>query len=258
MITSSVIAILTGVAFVAGVFDGIAGGGGLIALPALLLAGLDPLSALATSKLQGSFGTGSAALEYARHGHIDLRKCRLIVVTTFLAACLGAFAVRYAPISFLSAAMPILLIVMALYFAFSPRISNGDVHAQTTLPRFAWTAAPAISFYDAIFGPGAGSFYLLGFVTLLGYGVIRASAHTKLLNFTSNFAALLIFAMSGKIFWILGLCMGVGQFLGARLGARLAIRNGAQLIRPLVVIVSCAMAIKLLLDPANPLRAFFP
>ena len=113
MITSSVIAILTGVAFVAGVFDGIAGGGGLIALPALLLAGLDPLSALATSKLQGSFGTGSAALEYARHGHIDLRKCRLIVVTTFLAACLGAFAVRYAPISFLSAAMPILLIVMA-------------------------------------------------------------------------------------------------------------------------------------------------
>jgi uncharacterized protein len=258
LISSSLIAILTGVAFVAGIFDGIAGGGGLLVLPALLLAGLDPASALATNKLQGSFGTGSAAIEYARHGHIDFRKCRLMVATTFAASCLGVAAVGFMPTSLLEAAMPVLLVFMALYFAFSPRVSDIDVKARMSIPRYSWTMAPAIGFYDGIFGPGAGSFYLLGFVTLLGYGVLRASAHTKLLNFTSNIAALLVFALSGKIVWLLGLSMGVGQFLGARLGSRLAIKNGAALIRPLLVIVCCAMAARLLFDPENPLRAFFP
>jgi uncharacterized membrane protein YfcA len=115
-----------------------------------------------------------------------------------------------------------------------------------------------VGFYDGIFGPGAGSFYLLGFVTLLGYGVVRASAHTRLLNFTSNIASLITFALSGKIVWIVGFAMGLGQFLGAQLGTRLAIRQGARIIRPLLVVVCCGMAVKLLLDPANPWRAFFP
>ena len=257
MITTSLIAILAGVGFVAGVVDAIAGGGGLLVLPALLLSGIDPVSALATNKLQGSFGTGSATLTYARHGHIDFKKSRLMIATTFVAACLGVLAVAYAPITLLSAIMPILLIVMAIYFALSPKLSDNDVHARTTLTKYSCTAAPAIGFYDGVFGPGAGSFYLLGFVTLLGYGVLRASAHTKLLNFTSNIASLLVFALSGKILWPLGLAMGVGQFLGAQMGSRLAIKNGAKLIRPLLVVVCCGMAIKLLLDPANPLRSIF-
>jgi uncharacterized protein len=258
LITTSLTAILTGVGFIAGVVDSIAGGGGLLVLPALLLSGIDPVSALATNKLQGSFGTGSAVITYAAHGHIDFKNCLLMIATTFAAACLGVLAVAFAPTTLLSAIMPILLIVMALYFALSPRLSDDDVHARTTLIKFSWTFAPAIGFYDGVFGPGAGSFYLLGFVTLLGYGVLRASAHTRLLNFTSNIASLLVFAVSGKILWPLGLAMGAGQFLGAQVGSRLAIRNGAKLIRPLLVVVCCGMAVKLLLDPANPLRAFFP
>ena len=252
------ITLLTGVGFIAGIVDAIAGGGGLLVLPALLLSGLDPVSALATNKFQGSFGTGSAALAFARHGEIDLRKCRWIIATTFAGASLGVAMVALAPVTWLSAIMPVLLIIMAFYFALSPRLSNDDAHARTTFTKFAFTAAPVIGFYDGIFGPGAGSFYLLGFVTLLGYGVLRASAYTKLLNFTSNIAALLVFALSGKVIWTLGLAMGAGQFLGAQLGSRLAIRNGAKLIRPVLVIVCIAMATKLLLDPANPLRAFFP
>ncbi len=258
LITTSLIAILTGVGFVAGIIDAIAGGGGLLVIPALLLAGLDPVSVLATNKLQGSFGTGSAVLTYARHGHIDFHKCRLMIFTTFSAACLGVLTVAFAPTTLLSAIMPLLLIAMAIYFALSPKLSDDDVHARTTLTKFSWIAAPAIGFYDGLFGPGAGSFYLLGFVTLLGYGVLRASAHTKLLNFTSNMASLVVFALSGKILWTLGLAMGAGQFLGAQVGSRLAIKNGAKLIRPLLVVMCIAMAIKLLLDPANPLRALFP
>jgi uncharacterized protein len=249
--------ILTGVGFVAGIVDSIAGGGGLLVLPALLIAGFDPVSALATNKLQGSFGTGSAVIAYARLGHIDFRSSKVMVATTFVAACLGVLAVAFAPTSLLSALMPILLIVLALYFALSPRLSNDDVHARITLSKFSWTAAPAIGFYDGLFGPGAGSFYLLSFITLLGYGVLRASAHTRLLNFTSNIASLVVFALSGKMVWTVGLAMGVGQFLGAQVGSRLAIKNGAKLIRPLLVVVCIGMAIKLLLDPANPLRAMF-
>ena len=250
------IAILTGVAFVAGFIDSIAGGGGLLALPALLVAGLDPVSALATNKLQGSFGTGSAVIAYARQRHIDVRRSLPMVATTFAGAVLGVLAVKFAPTSLLSAILPVLLILMAIYFALSRRLSSADAKPRMSERTFVRSVAPGVGFYDGIFGPGAGSFYLLGFVTLLGYGVVRASAHTRLLNFTSNIASLITFAASGKIIWTLGLAMGAGQFLGAQLGSRLAITHGARLIRPLLVLVCCGMAIKLLLDPANPITHY--
>lgn len=251
-----VIALLALVALAAGFVDSIAGGGGLLALPALLLSGLDPVVALGTNKLQGSFGTASAVAAYARHRHIDFRASRAMVATTFAGACLGVLAVKYAPTDLLKAVMPLMLIAMALYFGLSPHLRNEDGHARTSLPRFALTAAPAIGFYDGVFGPGAGSFYLLGFVALLGFGAIRASAHTKLLNFTSNVAALLMFMLAGKIAWTIGIVMGLGQFVGAQAGSRLAMRQGAKLIRPLLVLVCIAMAIRLLIDPQGPWRAW--
>lgn len=253
-----VIAVLGVVALLAGFVDSIAGGGGLLALPALLLTGMDPVAALGTNKLQGSFGTASAVTAYARHRHIDFQASWGMVATTFIGACLGVLAVKYAPTDLLKAIMPVMLIAMALYFGLSPLMRNEDGHARISLPRFALTTAPLIGFYDGVFGPGAGSFYLLGFMVLLGYGAIRASAHTKLLNFTSNFASLLMFALSGKIIWTLGIVMGLCQFAGAQIGSRLAMKQGARLIRPLLVIVCCAMAIKLLLDPASPWRALLP
>ncbi len=245
---------LGAVGFMAGLIDSIAGGGGLLALPALLTAGLDPVAALATNKLQGSFGTGSAAAAFARKGFIEFRKSWLIVAATFIAAAFGVVAVTYVPTQWLSAVMPLMLIALALYFAFTPKMSNVDAKPRITERKFAATAAPAIGFYDGVFGPGAGSFYLLSFTTLLGQGIIRATAHTKLLNFTSNIASLLIFVLSGKVVWLIGLVMGVGQILGAQLGSHLAIKNGAKIIRPLLVIVCCAMAVRLLMNPVNPLR----
>jgi uncharacterized protein len=251
------IATLTGVAFVAGFVDSIAGGGGLLALPALLLSVPDPVAALATNKLQGSFGTGSAVIAYARQRHIDFRASAPLVATTFVGAVLGVLAVKFAPTALLTAALPILLIALAIYFVFSRRLSNEDARPRMGRAAYALSIAPALGFYDGIFGPGAGAFYLLGFVTLLGYGVVRASAHTRLLNFTSNIASLVTFALSGKIIWTLGLSMGAGQFLGAQLGSRMAIRHGTRLIRPLLVLVCCGMAARLLLDPANPITHYF-
>lgn len=253
MLDPNILMLLFMVAVTAGVIDAIAGGGGLLALPALLLAGLNPVAALATNKLQGSFGTGSAVITFARHGHIDFRGAALAIATTFIGACLGVFAVHYVPTSWLAVVMPVMLVVLAIYFALSPSLSNQDAHPRISASRHAVTAAPAIGFYDGVFGPGAGSFYLLSFIALRGYGIIKATAHTKLLNFTSNIASLIVFAASGQVIWLVGFIMGAGQFLGAQIGSRLAIRNGAKLIRPLLVVICTAMAIRLLMNPQNPL-----
>ena len=242
------IAILAGVAVVAGFVDSIAGGGGLLSLPSLLMAGLDPVAALATNKLQGSVGVGSSVAVFARRGLIDFRASLLMVATAFLGAGLGVLAVGMAPVGLLKAVMPVLLIVMAIYFALSPRLSNDDAVARLSASRFGWMVVPVIGFYDGVFGPGAGSLYLLGFVALRGYGVLRGLAHTRLLNFTSNFAAFIAFAFAGKIVWTVGLAMCAGQIIGAQVGSRLAIRHGAAIIRPLLVMVCCAMALKLLFD----------
>jgi uncharacterized protein len=245
-------------AFIAGFVDSIAGGGGLIALPALLLSGLDPVSALATNKLQGSFGTASATFAYWRKGHIDLANHWRAVVATFVAACFGVAAIKYAPTQFLSAALPILLVIIAIYFAVSPKLTDEKKMARIPITAFTFAVAPAIGFYDGIFGPGTGSFFMLALVSLMGLGIVQATAQTKLLNFTSNISALLVFALSGKIIWIVGLTMGVAQFAGAQLGSHVAMKQGAKIIKPLLVVVCILMAFKLLLDPSNPLRALFP
>ena len=246
------------VALIAGFIDAIAGGGGLLALPSLLLAGLDPVSALATNKLQGSFGTGSAAIAFWRKGHINFKQNIPSIIATFVAACCGVLAVNYAPKNLLVVVLPILLILIALYFAFTPNLTNQTKTQRISSAVFGFGIAPALGFYDGIFGPGTGSFYMLALVSLMGLGIVQATANTKMLNFTSNIASLLVFAFSGKIYVVLGLVMGVCQFIGAQLGSRFAMQHGAKIIRPLLVIVCLAMATKLLLDPANPLRAFFP
>ena len=105
-----------------------------------------------------------------------------------------------------------------------------------------------MGFYDGFFGPGTGSFFAIAFVALAGFNLAKATAHSKLLNFTSNLAALIFFAIGGKLVWSAGLCMAVGQFIGARLGSKMVIKQGGKLIRPLIVIMSLAMSAKLLLQ----------
>ncbi|MEQ1714158.1 MAG: TSUP family transporter, partial [Hyphomicrobium sp.] len=113
---------------------------------------------------------------------------------------------------------------------------------------------PAIGFYDGLFGPGTGTFFMLGLVTLLGMGVLRATVHTKIANAGSNLGSLAVFAAMGAIDLKIGLAMAAGAFTGAQIGARLAMRFGSGLIRPLLVVVCCALAFRLLSDPANPVR----
>jgi uncharacterized membrane protein YfcA len=242
------LAALGGVALVAGFVDSIAGGGGLLCLPALLLAGLDPVSALATNKLQGTFGTGSATYAFWKRGALDPRRHFISVLTCFVGAALGVAAVAYAPKQLLSTALPPLLILIALYFAFAPRLKDEQHKPRLPLAAFSFGFAPVIGFYDGIFGPGTGSFFMLALTTLFGLGIVEATGRTKLFNFTSNIAALLMFMLGGHIVWFTGLVMGAGQVIGAQVGSHIAINNGAKIIRPLLVVVCLAMAAKLLLS----------
>ena len=248
------IAVLAAVSFFAGFVDAIAGGGGLLTVPALMLAGLTPAQAIATNKVQGVFGAASATYTFGRKGMIEWRSAWRYALISFASGVAGALCVRFLPRTVLEVLIPVLLIVIAVYFALSPRIKDADAHARMTALAFGLTAPVAIGFYDGIFGPGAGSFYMLAFVTLLGYGVVRATAHTKLLNFASNLGSLLLYAATGAVVWPVGLVMAGTALLGAQIGSRLAMRLGSRIIRPLLVAVSGLMALRLLLDPANPWR----
>jgi uncharacterized protein len=246
MIDPQVLALLAAVAMVAGFVDSIAGGGGLLALPSLLLAGLDPVAALATNKLQGTFGTASATHTFWKKGLLKPAEHKTDIVLVFIAAAIGVLCVSIAPTQLLETLIPPVLILVAIYFAFSAKLSVHGGNPRLPLAAFAFAFAPAIGFYDGIFGPGTGSFFMLVLTSLFGIGLIEATARTKLLNFTSNIAALGVFALGGHIVWEVGLVMGAAQFIGAQIGARVAIANGAKIIRPLLVVVCLAMAARLL------------
>jgi uncharacterized membrane protein YfcA len=248
----SVFITLVAIAGCAGFVDSIAGGGGLLTVPALLAAGLPPVSAIATNKLQSVFGTSSATYAFARRGHVDFRAAAIPALGSFLGSMAGAVVLQSISPHILSGVMPLVLIVIAGYFLLSPKISELESHRLLGPLPYALVAA-AIGFYDGFFGPGAGSFFAISMVALMGMGIIRATGHTKLFNAASNLGALSLMAAGGHIVWSLGLAMAAANIAGAQLGSRSAMRFGAKLIKPLLATISVVMAVKLLLDPANPI-----
>ena len=239
----------------AGALDSIAGGGGLIAFPILLGTGMSPVQALATNKLQGSFGTTTAALHFLRHGEIDQEGIIFAIFCTFIGAMLGTLAVSRIDSQILMTFIPVLLIANALYFLFSPRVGDIARHRRISMGAFSLIIGTGLGFYDGFFGPGTGAFFAVAFVSLLGFSLKQATAHSKVLNMTSNLAALLFFILGGHVVWSIGLVMAVGQVLGATAGAHMVIRRGTALIRPLLVFVSIALTVKLVAgDPTNPVR----
>lgn len=250
-----IIAFLVAAALIAGMIDAIAGGGGLITIPALLAAGVPPVAAIATNKLQSTCGTAGAVYAFARKGHIDFRRFLGPALAAFAGSAAGAFILTRIDPAFLSGLIPILLIAMAAYFLLAPRMSNQDRHGHPR-PLLLLAVALIIGCYDGFFGPGTGSFLTTALVALFGLGVIRAVAHTKLLNLASNLAALGVLVIGGHVLWVAGLAMALANLVGGQIGAHVAIRFGAGAVRPLLIVVCLALTAKLLADPANPLTAF--
>lgn len=240
--------LLLAAGFLAGFVDAIAGGGGLITVPILMLSGASPVTALATNKVQALFGAATAAHAYSKGGHVNLREQIKPALIAFVASVVGALLVSVLPVAWIRMVLPLLLIGIAVFFATKKGLGDQDRHRRLSPFLFAALIVPLCGFYDGLLGPGAGSFYMLGFVSLAGYGILKATAHTKLLNLASNAGALLAFAFVATPWWITGLGMGVAQIAGARAGAALAQKRGAKVIKPLLVVTSVSLAARLMWD----------
>ena len=234
------------VSFCAGFVDSIAGGGGMITIPALLLSGVSPIEALGTNKLQSSFGSFSATCSFYQKGYINLQKSFPLAILVFIFSGLGTISVQFIDTAFLSKFLPFLVLSFGVYFLFAPKITEeSQKKPQITLLFF---ALAGIGFYDGFFGPGTGSFLMIALLVFGGYGLTCSLAHAKLYNFSTNFASVVFFALGGNILWGLGFIMAIGQFFGARLGSRAAMKYGIKIIKPLIVLVSFLMSVKLLYE----------
>jgi uncharacterized membrane protein YfcA len=234
------------VGFVAGFVDSIAGGGGIITIPALLSAGLPPHLALGTNKLQSSFGSLTASLTYRHHGLVRVRQTLLGVLFTAIGAAAGTLTIQRIPPTFLRQAIPILLVAIFVYTLLSPRLGERHGPARLSSPIFHLIFGLTIGFYDGFFGPGTGSFWAIGYVALLGFEFTRATAWTKVMNFTSNFTALVFFALGRNVILLPGLVMGAGQVLGAVAGSRMVVRRGARFVRAFFLIAVAATILRLI------------
>lgn len=184
--------------FIAGLIDTIAGGGGLITVPVLLSVGLPPQLALGTNKLQSTFGSGSATLNFVLAKKVQLNDCIFGFFCTFFGASIGTITVQLINPAFLGKIILFLLIIIALYTIFTPQIGIKDIKPRTNEKTFYMLFGITIGFYDGFFGPGTGSFWAILYILLLGYNFSKATVYTKVMNFTSNLASLIFFLIGGN------------------------------------------------------------
>ncbi len=236
----------------AGLVDAIAGGGGLIQLPALLVAlpQLPPAQLLGTNKLPSFLGTFSATISYLRRLRPDYRLAIAMAIPAFTGSAFGATVATLIP---KDAFRPIILFALVGVFTYTLRKKElGLIEAKRYLGRkrlvIGAISGLTIGFYDGIFGPGTGSFLMLILVSILGFAFLEASVTSKIVNLATNLGAIVIFGLSGKILWTLGLAMAVGNVIGGLIGSRLALRGGSRFIRQVFLGVTAMLILRLAFD----------
>lgn len=241
-------ALLFAAGLAGGCIDAIAGGGGLITVPALLAAGVPPHVALGTNKLQSACGTAIALRRYAQAGMAGTPGLWLAVVIATLASIGGTYAVCVIDQELLRQIIPWLLAAVAIYTACNRSFGIHPGKRRIAFATFAVLLGCGLGFYDGFFGPGTGSFWILALVVLLGLDLRHATGYGKATNLASNLGSLAVFLTIGSVHLAAAGVMIGGQVVGARLGSGLVIRNGARLIRPVFLAVVFAMTVKLLWD----------
>ena len=254
-----IVALLGVAGFLAGWVDAVVGGGGLIQLPALLIAMPEaaPAQVLATNKFASVWGTATAAGTYWRRVRPDLRTAVPMALVAFLGALGGAVVASHLP---KAAFNPILLVVLIGVGAYT--LLRPELGARTQL-RFAGHhhtlaatgAGLVVGFYDGALGPGTGSFLVFALVGLMGYAFLEASAKAKMANFATNLAALVIFVPQGAVIWKVGLLVGASNLVGGYVGARTAVSRGTGFVRVIFVVVVAAFVVKIGSDVVRQLLA---
>jgi len=238
-------------AFSAGLVDAIAGGGGLIQLPALLI-GLPQASTvevLGTNKVASVFGTTASALTYRRSVKTDAIFLVTMALPAFFGSVLGALSASLIPTQSMRPIVFVLLVAVAIYTWRKPDLGSIEALRYQKNKRFLISAIAGlvIGFYDGIFGPGTGSFLML-ILIYLGFAFLSASAIAKVVNVSTNLGAILVFGLHGAILWQVGLVLAMANVVGGLLGARLAIRGGSTLIRKVFLFVTVALIFRVGID----------
>ena len=231
------------VGVVAGFLDTLVGGGGLLAVPALLLSGIPPIYVLGTNKFQGSMGTGIATFLLFRKKKLDWNSVKNLMFASFIGSIVGGVIIQFVDTQFLSFVIPIVLVFIAIYFIISPK-PKSTVSNSKPNKKFELFAVPVVGFYDGMFGPGAGSFFAMTGVMLKKLEIIQATILAKPLNFASNIAGFIVFFSFGHIAFLIGLLMMMGQMIGAFFGTHYLLKANPLIIRRLIVIISISMLIK--------------
>jgi uncharacterized membrane protein YfcA len=239
---------LLSASFLAGFVDSIAGGGGIVQLPALLI-GLPNSPAaevLGTNKLSAVFGTTTAAALYRKQIKPDPKVLIGMAIPAFLGSAVGALLASRIPTNSMRPMILVLLIAVAIYTWLKPDLGKFENlrHVPKQRIQIGAIAGAVIGFYDGIFGPGTGSFLMLILVATLGYAFITASAIAKVVNVATNVGALIVFGINGAVIWQIGIIMGFANITGAIIGSRLAIRRGSTLVRKVFLLVTIVLIVR--------------
>ena len=223
--------------FLAGFIDAIAGGGGLISIPALLLTHMPIALVFGTNKLQSTIGTATATYNYYKNDLINLKTVYRGLIFGFIGAVCGAVLVNHASNKFMQYIVPILMIMVFIFNLFNKKLGiepgNKKMQEITFFSLFGFI----LGFYDAFFGPGTGNFWIIAIVYFLGYTFINASGYAKMLNLKSNLFSLIIFLYYGNVNFGYGITMTLGSIVGGYTGANTAILKGSKIIRPLFMLI---------------------
>jgi len=249
------VALLAAVGFAASFIDSQVGGGGVLTLPALLLAGLPPSVALGTNKLGGTTSAFVASMNYLHKGAVPYRRALLLAPLSFAGGLVGVWAVLHAgSTAWLVPVVMVVMVGMGLYVVVRPKFGASDRLAAGALPLVAMAiAALDIGTYDGVLGPGTGSLLIFALVSLLGYGFRHAAALGRVLNLASNVAALSYFAAAHRVDWAVGGAMAVAMAAGGYVGSHVTLRHGDRVVKPLfegtLVILLLSLAARLLQWP---------
>lgn len=240
--------LLGGAAFMAGLVDAVVGGGGLIQIPVLfsIFPKEAPATLLGTSKLAGIFGTGAAAINYAKRVKVAWSAAAPTALAAFIFSFAGAYTMTRVPGDFVRALLPLVLLAVAIYTFTKKDLGavHAPVHSGWTERFWGLGMGACIGFYDGFFGPGTGSFLVFLFVRFFGFDFLGASAAAKIVNVACNFAALAWFGYTGHWLLGLGLMMAGCQIAGSLIGTKLAIKHGSSFVRKLFLIVVSLLILK--------------
>lgn len=236
---------------IAGFVDSIAGGGGLISLPAYLISGLPVHTCIATNKLSSSMGTTVATAKYALSGYIDWHLGVFCAAASLAGASLGANIALLISESMFRILMLIILPLTALYVLRKKNLFSGENQKALSFRRsvvLSSVIAFALGLYDGFYGPGTGTFLILLLTRFAHMDLHRANGITKVINLSSNIASLVVYLINGQVLMLLGLCAGLFSILGNYLGSRCFTKKGAAIARPVILLVLCVFFVRTVLE----------